>query len=150
MSEVSPLGDETDARRVIGKQRVRHDHVGQTCAEAGCPTRAVDLAETGEGDHVLLASDGFRLTDAGNSGRLIAQSEGRLRYTREWASWVVYLDGRWQVDVRDALVTDQAKQVVKKLLCDLDEKLHSAYKARKANRVYMDRMDRTSNGEGDQ
>jgi putative DNA primase/helicase len=59
--------------------------------------------------------DGHRATDTGNSNRLLEAANGRIRYVHAWGKWIVYLDGHWIVDEKDALVTEKAKHVAKKL-----------------------------------
>ncbi len=66
-------------------------------------------------DSVVVAPDGFRLTDAGNAQRLVKLANGQLRYVHAWGRWVVYRNGRWVIDVGDALVTEQAKRVAHSL-----------------------------------
>lgn len=61
------------------------------------------------------AIDGYRLTDTGNSERLIALSNGELRYVNAWGKWIVYLGGRWAIDSSGALVTEFAKRVARSL-----------------------------------
>lgn len=65
---------------------------------------------------VGLCPDGYRLTDAGNAGRLIAGADGRLRFVHAWGKWLVYRGGRWVIDHHDTLVTEQAKRVTRRLL----------------------------------
>jgi hypothetical protein len=67
-------------------------------------------------DDEAVAPDGFRLTDAGNASRLVNVADGRLRYVHAWGRWIVYRNGRWIVDVGDALVTQHAKLVARALL----------------------------------
>jgi putative DNA primase/helicase len=64
---------------------------------------------------VMALPDGFRPTDVGNASRLVASSDGRLRYVHAWAKWLVYDAGRWNIDTGDALVTEHAKQVARRL-----------------------------------
>jgi len=59
--------------------------------------------------------DGHRTTDAGNADRLIAATDGRVRYVHAWGQWIVWRDGRWWIDYGDALVTDAAKTVARAL-----------------------------------
>jgi putative DNA primase/helicase len=59
--------------------------------------------------------DGQRPTDVGNANRLLVQAGERIRYVHAWGKWIVYQDGRWIVDEKDALVTEKAKQVPKSL-----------------------------------
>lgn len=80
---------------------------GDDAAAADAPT---------DGDDAAAASDGYRLTDAGNALRLVAFAAGHLRYVHAWGRWIVYQGGRWQVDAGDALATDHAKRVARKIL----------------------------------
>lgn len=66
------------------------------------------------GDEIALP-DGFRATDVGNASRLIKSAGGRIRFVHAWGKWIVFLLGRWVVDVGDALVTEAAKQVARDL-----------------------------------
>ena len=89
-----------------------------TAAPADTCPPSVD-PETGEivdSDDVGVAFDGYRLTESGNASRLIDIANGRLRYVHKWGRWIVYRGGRWDIDAGDALVTEQAKKVAKKLL----------------------------------
>lgn len=88
--------------------------VGQADAE---PERIAELRAGLDGAaDVAVAFDGYRLTDAGNASRLVDLAEGRLRYVREWGQWIVYRRGRWQIDAGEALVTEFAKRVARRLL----------------------------------
>src|SRR5262249_3424238 len=60
-------------------------------------------------------ADGFRATDVGNAERLVAITDGHIRFVHAWAKWIVYTDGRWLIDPADALVTETAKQVARRL-----------------------------------
>jgi putative DNA primase/helicase len=80
-----------------------------------------DLVEESEpaeddGEGVAVAPDGFRLTDAGNAERFIAMTGGEVRFVHQWARWIVFREGRWIVDVGDALVTEKAKAVPRSLM----------------------------------
>jgi putative DNA primase/helicase len=55
--------------------------------------------------------DGRGLNDVGNADRLIALHGQRLRFVRQWGSWIVYRSGRWIVDSNDVLITEMAKDV---------------------------------------
>ena len=55
--------------------------------------------------------DGLRPTDVGNAARLIRHAGQQLRYVHAWGKWLVYIDGRWILDEKDALVTELAKGV---------------------------------------
>ncbi len=59
------------------------------------------------------AIDGYRLTDAGNSERLLSIAEGKIRYVDKWQSWIVYLGGAWHLDEGGSHVTEYAKKVAK-------------------------------------
>jgi putative DNA primase/helicase len=63
-----------------------------------------------------LPLDELDLTDTGNAQRFVELAEGTVRYVHGWGSWTVYEDGRWIIDVKDALVTETAKVVARSLL----------------------------------
>ncbi len=76
----------------------------------------------GDGDHdsdlrhdEAALADGFRPTDVGNAARLVAAADGKIRYAHEWGKWLVYRDGVWVIDTAEALVTEQAKDVARRL-----------------------------------
>lgn len=73
-------------------------------------------AEEDAGDTTAAASDGYRLTDVGNSERLIRLAGGRLRYAHAWGKWLIYRGGRWVVDEREAIVTEFAKKVPREIM----------------------------------
>ena len=74
--------------------------------------RQIGVTEEPEkSDQIAVASDGYRLTDAGNAQRFIDEASGRVRFVHEWSRWIVWRDGRWNVDASDAMVTEMAKQV---------------------------------------
>jgi P4 family phage/plasmid primase-like protien len=45
-------------------------------------------------------SQGFAPTDLGNAERFAAQHGANVRYCHPWRKWLVFLEGRWQVDTR--------------------------------------------------
>jgi putative DNA primase/helicase len=95
---------EAETRRTIGKVRAPH-----------APDEDASSA-------IAVARDGYRVTDDGNSQRLIALAEGKLRYVVEWDTWLVHQpDGRWHRDNADALVTEHAKRVAQSLFALLPE-----------------------------
>lgn len=55
--------------------------------------------------------DGHRPTDVGNAARLLHMAAGRIRYVHAWGKWLVYQQGRWIIDEKNALVTEIAKEV---------------------------------------
>ena len=55
--------------------------------------------------------DGLGPTEIGNAARLIRHAGHQLRYVHAWGKWLVYIDGRWILDEKDALVTELAKGV---------------------------------------
>ena len=59
--------------------------------------------------------DGSRATDAGNADRLVAATEGTIRFVHAWGRWIVYRDGRWVIDFGDALVSDTARIVARRV-----------------------------------
>ena len=66
-------------------------------------------------------ADGFRPTDAGNAARLVSAADGRIRFVHAWGKWLVYREGAWTEDAKDALVTEQAKEVSRRLFrCAVD------------------------------
>ena len=69
----------------------------------------------GTPDDTNALADGFRPTDVGNASRLIAASSGRLRFVAEWSKWLVYTNGVWIIDSSEALVTERAKDVARRL-----------------------------------
>lgn len=74
------------------------------------PTRPpLDLAASALGD-------GFDATDAGNAARLVAATDGGIRYVRPWGKWVVYHEGRWVIDHGDVLVMELAKELAPRWL----------------------------------
>jgi len=75
--------------------------------------------EDDDNDEAAVAIDGYRLTDVGNSERLIAIADGKLRYVNAWGRWLVYRGGRWQRDNNSALVTELAKKVAKTLFAQV-------------------------------
>ncbi len=70
-------------------------------------------------DTELDASDGWRLSDTGNSYRLVIRSGGELRYVGAWGKWLAYHRGRWIIDYKDAHVTEVAKGVPRALMLNL-------------------------------
>jgi putative DNA primase/helicase len=61
------------------------------------------------------ARDGYRLTDTGNSSRLVDLLAGKARYVHAWGKWIVYVQGRWTIDENDARMTQKAKGVARGL-----------------------------------
>ncbi len=59
--------------------------------------------------------DGLRATDAGNAERLVASTKGTVRFVHAWGRWIVWRDGRWVIDFGDALVSDTAKIVARRV-----------------------------------
>ena len=62
------------------------------------------------------APDGLHLTDVGNAQRFVNLAGGTVRYVHGWGRWMVYRSGRWVIDTNDALVTEKAKVVPRRLL----------------------------------
>lgn len=96
----------------------RADYVAKTISKARSrnetePNRAAD--DNSDDQQGAFAPDGYRLTDAGNAARLIEVAGDQLRFVHAWGRWLVYLEGRWTVDVGDALVTEHAKEVARGL-----------------------------------
>ena len=61
-------------------------------------------------DCALALIDGFRPTDQGNALRLIRLADGRIRYVHLWGKWIVYSDGRWNIDFKEALIGSTRRQ----------------------------------------
>lgn len=73
---------------------------------------AKELKEARElGEYGDRMGDGFRRSDVGNAERLVAVADGSIRYVHAWGSWIVYVDGTWQLDPGRVLVTEVAKLV---------------------------------------
>lgn len=109
--EILHLPD-TDADEKVGLDDYLAQHTVEDLWEL------VEPAEVNDADDDIQAfklPDGQRPTDVGNANRLLIQAGGRIRYVHAWGKWIVYRDGRWIVDEKDALVTEQAKQVSKSL-----------------------------------
>jgi P4 family phage/plasmid primase-like protien len=68
-----------------------------------------------------VASDGYRLTDAGNAGRFTHLCGGRVRYVRSWGKYIAYKNGVWLVDPQDAMVTEFAKEVSREMIRGLSQ-----------------------------
>jgi putative DNA primase/helicase len=67
---------------------------------------------------LLDAPDGYRYSDTGNAHRLIAMAGNSLRFVPKWRRWIVYADGRWQLDHADTLVAHKAGQIGVSLLAE--------------------------------
>lgn len=78
-------------------------------ASGGDPDR-VEAEEIGQ-----VLADGFRDTDTGNANRLVAVTDGEIRYVHTWGKWIVYNDGHWHVDHQAVLVTEKAKLVPRRM-----------------------------------
>ena len=81
---------------------------------------ALTIEQEIQQDNELAASDGHRLTDTGNSYRLILRSEGELKYVGMWGKWLVYRGGRWNIDHKNAHVTEIAKGVPRAMMLNLE------------------------------
>jgi putative DNA primase/helicase len=79
------------------------------------------LTDDDGADTIAAAPDGYRLTDSGNAARLVEVADGRLRYVHTWGKFIVYQGGPWVVDERDAIVSEVAKGVARKLLALSDD-----------------------------
>ena len=62
-------------------------------------------------DNVLRAHDGLARDDSANAQRLLAVADGKLHYTHTWGKFLMYRDGAWHIDVKDALTSEMAKGV---------------------------------------
>jgi putative DNA primase/helicase len=62
--------------------------------------------------------DGLRFDDTDNAKRLVTVSGGTLRYVHGWGKFLLYSDGVWHVDHREALTMEMAKGVSEKLYED--------------------------------
>jgi P4 family phage/plasmid primase-like protien len=78
------------------------------------PDNITELTDD-DGIRAFKLPDGHRATDVGNAERLVAAASHQLRYVHAWGKWIVYHGGRWIVDDKDALVTEIAKQVPRRL-----------------------------------
>jgi P4 family phage/plasmid primase-like protien len=72
-------------------------------------------SRTSDQHQELALADGHRATDVGNADRLAALADGHIRYVHAWSKWIVYTDGVWQIDTSDALITELAKVVARKM-----------------------------------
>ncbi len=64
-----------------------------------------------DGDEPPTLNAGYRLTDLGNSERLVARHGNDLRYVASEGSWFVWDGLRWARDVTDAVVQHAAETV---------------------------------------
>ena len=88
-----------------------------------------DLPDPADADLALV--DGFRPTDQGNALRLIRLADSRIRYVHRWGKWIVYEDGRWILDFKEALIGALAADVPRGLFtvaADLDEKIRDVHR----------------------
>ena len=69
------------------------------------------VADDVEDDELIELPDELSASDAGNAARLIRLEGRRLRHVHAWQKWLVYDDGRWHIDLGDALVSHRAKAV---------------------------------------
>jgi len=83
--------------------------------------------DTGEPDIVAQAGQ-YHLTDLGNSERLVAQHEKRLRYCYAWSKWLVYEGGYWRDD-RPGLVVALAKETVRSIYKEAAEEVDDKARA---------------------
>jgi putative DNA primase/helicase len=74
-------------------------------------TAKAAAAKAEDNIRALKLPDGYRATDKGNAERLLSLAGHRLRYVHLWGKWIVFKDGRWIIDEKDALVTEVAKVV---------------------------------------
>lgn len=72
-------------------------------------------------DQVLGGVDGWRYTDAGNAGRLIADHGAHLRYVATWGEWLAYADGRWQRDPKGTITGHLAARIGTDLLARVSD-----------------------------
>jgi putative DNA primase/helicase len=89
------------------------------------------LAKQGYGDVLTMPadnsetmgalSDGWLNTDSGNSSRLIRLAGDELRYVHKWGRFLVYKQGRWVIDEKDAIVGEVAKGVARKIMGGLKD-----------------------------
>lgn len=80
------------------------------------PASGSDANTAGDiSDTAAIAPDGYRLTDAGNSRRLVDLCPGCFKYAHAWDRWLVYRHGVWMIDENNALITEQAKGVARGL-----------------------------------
>ncbi len=65
---------------------------------------------------VLAGPDGYRYSDVGNGQRLIARHGEHLRFVDLWERWLVYANGRWQLDHAETMVRYLAGRIGAELL----------------------------------
>ena len=76
------VGDDGNADQAESEQPGDDGNTEQAESEAG------EAEPTGRPYNAAI--HGYRLTDAGNSERLIALVDGKLRYVNVWGKWIVY------------------------------------------------------------
>jgi len=64
----------------------------------------------------LDGADGRHYTDLGNADRLITKYGDVLRFVPRWGRWLVYVDGRWQLDHADTIVSHLAAGIGRDLV----------------------------------
>ena len=115
MTEHLVHGHDLDALEVLSDSDLI-----RLCSDLGEMSASVSVIlhpdDDDEAAKIAVAPDGYRLTDAGNAQRFIDMANGQVRWVREWQQWVVWQDGVWKLDHGNALVTQIAKRVAKKLL----------------------------------
>ena len=79
--------------------------------------------------------DGLGPTEIGNAARLIRHAGHQLRYVHAWGKWLVYVNGCWILDEKDALVTELAKGVSAGLFT-LSVSCVAAYGNKEGKRVF--------------
>lgn len=73
------------------------------------------LPEPAKDGSCAVLPDGFRATDSANSTRLARLAQGHIRYVHAWGKWIVYEGGAWRIDNGDALITELAKGVPRRM-----------------------------------
>ena len=122
-NHVAKVADDASSASTGGTGRRVRDYVTVVLDEDGNPVRAFttgrDIEEGPFGDDEKdesVAPDGFRSTDAGNSGRFTKVAKGRIKHVHAWGKWLYLQRGRWVLDEGDVLVKELGKQVGRDIL----------------------------------
>jgi putative DNA primase/helicase len=99
-----------------GARRGEVVEAGESGAEESGLDEPGPNGQDDDDDSVAVAADGYRLTDTGNAARLVDLCPGCFKYAHAWGRWLVYDGRRWAVDENDALITEQAKGVARRML----------------------------------
>jgi putative DNA primase/helicase len=93
---------------------------------------------------VPVGLDGFEYNDWGNAMRLLQAHQDQLRWVEEWNCWMVFDDGRWVRDMRNARVENMAGQIAEPLLEHIGPMRHDPQRMK----VFMAWYNQTRNGFG--